>query len=46
MSVLVRKNGIYRNIPEHKLAEYKAKGYKPVEKADAKKKADAKPDKQ
>lgn len=42
MSVLIRKNGIYRNIPEYKLSEYKAKGYTPVAKADGKGKADSK----
>ena len=28
--MLVAKQGIFREIPEHKLQEYKDKGYKPV----------------
>ena len=28
--ILIKKGGIYRNIPEHKLPEYKDKGYTPV----------------
>ena len=46
--MLVKKNSIFRNISERKLAEYKAKGYAPVEKAkaDGKGKADGKDPKQ
>lgn len=42
--MLVKKNNIFRDIPERKLAEYKSKGYAPVEKAktDGKGKADGK----
>lgn len=29
--MLVVKGGVYRNIPEAKLQEYKDKGYRPVE---------------
>lgn len=29
--ILIKKGGIYRNVPECKLPEYKDKGYAPVD---------------
>lgn len=42
--MLVVKQGIYRDIPEHKLPEYKEKGYKPVSKEAPKKDGKAQKD--